>query len=341
MHRVISKQKSDEISLVFDFFSYRLHIDHTYLTDFGEFSIFCMKAISEGFSLDDISEVTLLPVDFINEQISFARKIGYLNEDNKITDKGKYFLKILDFKEKFGNSLIFFVEPYIDDLSMKLIFSQEEVSAFKVENQIPVKGKIKRIKMLRNLNNLERYIIIDFLEEQLEDYRDLIINEQDNFVFSFSEEDKIQVKLNFTIEEFFNLISFDYIQGISIGIPSLCIESSISLSSENREIKDLFNSFISSIDMNRKFYNLINGDIIEPKLIKKQRDDDSIYFIDKKIDISEIAFGHGEIKIPIKLFPFLNIQSKSEECYAVTHIDESDLYYIFDEKIKQLGSKES
>lgn len=56
-----------KIDLTLRFAKLRLIINHTQIVNLGSFSVFCLKAISEGLNLDQISQITLLKEELISE----------------------------------------------------------------------------------------------------------------------------------------------------------------------------------------------------------------------------------------------------------------------------------
>lgn len=78
-----------KLDLTLRFAKLRLMINHAQIIRLGSFSVFCMKAISEGLRIDQIAQVTLLKEDLIVEQLEFARQREYLTENNQLTKKVK------------------------------------------------------------------------------------------------------------------------------------------------------------------------------------------------------------------------------------------------------------
>ncbi|MCS7215762.1 MAG: hypothetical protein RMI30_03470 [Thermodesulfovibrio sp.] len=103
-----------KIDLTLNFSKFSLNISHRLITNLGEFSIFCIKAIAEGLTLDKISSITNISEEIITEQLEFSRQKGYLTNDNKITDKGLRLKKILDFIEKNSGKYSFYVDCYTE-----------------------------------------------------------------------------------------------------------------------------------------------------------------------------------------------------------------------------------
>ncbi len=92
-----NNKENGKVELIFEFARYILHVDHEYIVDVGEFSSFCLRAFYNGYSIDDITKITLLHVDLIDEQLKFLRERGYLTEKNILTDKGRLLVKIFEF----------------------------------------------------------------------------------------------------------------------------------------------------------------------------------------------------------------------------------------------------
>lgn len=190
MGECVKLKSLDSISLNLEFACFNISIDHKFIVDLGEFTIFCMKALSEGLTIDDISRITLLSTDLINSQLSFVRQRGYLSKDNRLTEKGNHLINLLEFKRKYSSSVRSYVDCYIDDDKLKMTFSPESIDLLPSEGGIYVKSTINQVRLNRIVNS-DSFIdkLLSCLIENIPEHKELIEKEKDNLIFQARYED--------------------------------------------------------------------------------------------------------------------------------------------------------
>ncbi|MBL0708248.1 MAG: hypothetical protein JJW00_04295 [Sulfurimonas sp.] len=81
---------------------HKLQVEHRALKDFGKFSIFCIKAVSNGVNLDDISSVVQIEKQIIKRELAFAISRKYVSSDFMLTQKGAEMIRLFDFVNLFN-----------------------------------------------------------------------------------------------------------------------------------------------------------------------------------------------------------------------------------------------
>ncbi len=336
------KKKEKTINLVFEFAFFRLRINHSYLADIGEFTSFCLKAISEGASVDDISAVTLLSPELINEQLSFVRSRHYLTTDNKLTEKGRYLISILEFIERYGDSIDFCLDTYIEDVSLKKLFPFQSIKALESGEGYLVNPNIKKTRLSRISNEIPKSQFIEYIKTILKGHEDFIDKEKEYLNFEAKENDRVNIKLEFTLKELLDIITLKGRQGLTFGLPVLLVEPSFSISIDDDHIRAFLNEFLDqNKDLTKRLvFNLLDGSVIQSYINIKNKSNDGTVYFDKMIGLSEINLPQKRLEIQGNLFPFLNIQHSVEETYAVGIVSDRDLACLFEKKIFAKDSKD-
>ena len=65
----------------FKFSVFDLEIEHKILKELGEFTIFCMKTISNGMKIKDVSNIIQIKEKTIKKQLAFAISRKYLTDE--------------------------------------------------------------------------------------------------------------------------------------------------------------------------------------------------------------------------------------------------------------------
>ncbi|HOV91206.1 MAG TPA: hypothetical protein PKW07_10920 [Syntrophorhabdaceae bacterium] len=328
---------SNKISLSFEFVCFNIIIDDVLLSDIGDFTVFCLKAISEGATIDDIASVTLLKADLIDSQLSFVKERGYLSKDNTLTEKGRYLVNILDFKEKYGTAADFCIDAYIDDVGLKTLFKPELIINLQSTKGFSVNPKIKRTRIIRMAYEFVEKGLIEYLKSYFPEQRDFIEKEKDNLSINVRYKCSYNVSLDFTPDEMLEVVSFakDGDKGISIGVPVLVCESSFSVATNDEDIQALLDSLIKQDESFSKtiVFNLLDGSLLDPMVQTKKKEADDTVYIDKLVKLTDLV-PHGEnVNILSNLFLFLNIQKVLKERYIVGVISDAQLSSIFQKKI--------
>ena len=65
----------------FQFSIFNLEIEHKIIKELGEFTIFCMNAIHDNLTIEEISDIIKIKNKNIEKQLSFATSRGYLDNN--------------------------------------------------------------------------------------------------------------------------------------------------------------------------------------------------------------------------------------------------------------------
>jgi len=332
--------ENGKVELIFEFARYILQVDHKYIEDVGEFTSFCLRTFYQGYSIDELSKITLLPVDLIDEQLKFLRERGYLTEENILTDRGRLLVKIFEFREKYGNSLAFYVEPYLEQSQEKLIFLPDEIEPFIVEDGNSIKSRIGKTWLTRIVNDFERDKFAELLLRLIPKEREFIEDQKEKFIFSAAEERRVKVKLEFTVHEIFSLLDFHQANELKIGIPILILEEpKIEMTIENEKIKEPIANWKKENRelLLRRVFNLLDGTPIET-IYQQESSDFSLFRLKKLIDIDQLELPKQSLQIPLRLLPFVSIKNEIVETFAVAFLKRETLNLIFQKKIKKTGA---
>lgn len=336
----------NNICMSFNFALCNVSIDHKLIDDLGEFTVFCMKALSEGLSINDISKITLLSPDHINSQLYYIQQKKYINEDNKLTDKGNLLVKLLEFKEKYKKSIQFYVDCYLDNEELKILFSPEIVEKFpfKSEESLIIQPLIKGYRITKIVNGtVFRDIIVNYLMESLPEYKELIKTEKENFIFDITCKEFKNISLEFSVEEIMQAISYEKTKGIMIAIPAVVVESSYLFLTHNDNLNNTLSKRLIKNDITTKkiVVNLINGCYID-KQVNLQKST-NVPEINKRFKIEDLVLPEYKINTMrlYKIPSVSRIKKSYQEGYVLCTIQESKLLELFKIKIANvLGKKD-
>jgi len=85
------------------FLEIKLDIKYVLIENIGLLGIFILYGLKDRLSVKDLSEVTMIDEELLEEKISLLRKRGYL-DGYKLTEKGFDIIKIYDFINRINNS---------------------------------------------------------------------------------------------------------------------------------------------------------------------------------------------------------------------------------------------
>lgn len=332
-----------EISLKFSRFL--LNIEHRHLKDVGVFSIICLRAIENGATLRDISNITLIYEEVIARQLKFLIEKGYIDEKYQLLDEGLKLLKIQKFIEMYGNKIEIALEHYIENRTFKEIFSSNLLP--KVTD--PAKNILSEVifyyKVKWKFDDIHKGKVLEFLKKILPDEKELIEVEKDEFVFnisSISKDDSFFVSLGLDFSEFVSLLSKERSQ-VGIAIPVVEIKNQFSLNNSNNQLKSMFSDWVKQYSVyNKIVFNLINGNIIdfEHEDTDERENKKGITKLNKILDISDefllekININSNEIHIPSILFAFLEIKKEIKEKEILLYLSEDNLKKLLEKYLK-------
>ena len=305
----------------FKFSVFDLEIGHKILKELGEFTIFCMKAISNDLTIKDIANIIQIKEQTIEKQLSFAISRKYLTDDFALTEKGTETVELFEFVNIFNQSKVkIALEHYIENNS-KLLYSvnnkkfddnptgylvQDNLYDYKVRNKFDEIIEEDRMK-------IKEFILVDF-----GNYKTIIEKYLDDFIFKINITEK-QKFYNYEINEnnFVSELKNTYNRAnsnISIDIPMLevnkIITSQILESEHITMIQSEFNKY--------RYFNLINGQPLELGHQKKKSDMKIEPLMNKK-DIIKNNLESKEMQL--NDFLYLDMQTKTKEFYQTKFFD--------------------
>ncbi|MBT5491086.1 hypothetical protein HOK00_01945 [bacterium] len=246
----------------FKFSVFGLKIDHQILKELGEFTIFCMKAISDKMELKDISNIIQINQIVIEKQLAFAISRKYLDNDFILTKKGEETVVLFEFINYFNEKKIeIALEHYVENKSKQLYatnstkFDLNSTGYIVKDNLFDYKMQNKFDEIIKQDTNKIKTLLLN----NFSNYKNIVEKHLEEFIFNINKVDN-QLYYNYSIDkdEFISSLKNkkEYDENfISIAIPVL-------------EVNKIFDSeayhtdFINSIKVkfnNYKYFNLING----------------------------------------------------------------------------------
>lgn len=248
----------------FKFSVIELEIEHKILKELGEFTIFCMKAISNDMKIKDISNIIQIKKKIIKNQLAFAISRKYLTDDFILTQKGIETVKLFEFINNFNQRKVkIALEHYIENDS-KLFYSANNKKFEDDSTGYLMKDNLFYYKLQNKFDEIiekDRSKIKDFILVDFDDYKTIIENYLNDFIFKINKNEK-QKFYNYQIDErnFINELSNEPDKMntyIPIDIPMIEINKDITSDFLDEEfinnLKLRFNNF--------KYFNLINGEV--------------------------------------------------------------------------------
>ncbi len=334
---------SNYIPLSLEFTKFKINIKHQLINDLGEFSIFCLKAISEGCTLQDLSDITLLKPEFIHFQLSFLRDRQYLNQDNKLTQKGERLVKILEFLEKYGSSIEVYTDNYIENQKYKKIIPLNLIDNLpkdSLADTVYIKPLIKSYRLTKILNSEDfKDKLINYLKETISDYKELIEEEESKLTIEAEYVEYIKATVKFEVEKIVSSISLTKQEGLAIAIPVVVLETKSYLNSENKKIKEKFQDWIDNNKnlFKKKVFNLLSGSQFDTVFEFKDKTPQNIPTLVRKVELEELNIYEMDITIPREVFPYMKIENYIQEGYTVGYIPEEKLSKLLEETLFNVG----
>lgn len=324
-----------KLDLSLRFAKVRMFISHLQVKSLGSFSMFCMKAISEGLTIEDISEITLLKQELIIEQLKFARQQKYLTEDNQLSDKGRRLVDVLNFLEKYPKGLVFYLDTYTEQKDITAVYKEEELNVFSVGTKNHINQRLKTIMILRLLNEgFSKELHTQIVEHLIPDERDLIEQEKDYLQYDFKIDEFTDFVIPFDLERFMDKISYN--QGdIDIFLPVVTFELNVKPAFEDLDREDL--SKITELFTNtRRSFNLLDGSPMTQHFQKVTAPTKNK--IIKMFDKYKVFNQEEHLNIPMHLLCKIHIKPEVIENYAVAYLKKEDLHHLLNETIRVGGA---
>jgi len=300
----------------FKFSVFDLEIEHKILKELGEFTIFCMKAISVNVEIKDISNIIQIKESIMEKQLSFAISRKYLTNDFVLTEKGIETVELFEFINIFNQQKAkVALEHYVENDSKLLYSVNNKMFKDSSEGDL-VKDNLYDYKLQNKFdeivaNDIDK--IKDFILVDLDEYKTIIEKYLNDFIFKIKKTEK-QKFYNYEIDESSFINELHNTQNgfkscIAIEIPILEINKTITSKILDKEHTDKIKAEFDKY----KYFNLIDGKPIKLETqntinnsdIKISPLVDKIDIIKKNLDSKEFwlnAFLYVDMKTEIKEF---------------------------------------
>ena len=253
------------MNISFKFSVFNLEIKHLILKELGEFTIFCLKAISDRISLADISNIVQIDENNVKRQLSFALSRKYLDDNYSLTMKGIELIELFNFLTHFNEkNLQIALEHYIEN-SSKQIYSIENKNFTKNYDGYLIKDKLYDYKVKNSFYDIvekDKEQIKSFLIKNFPKYEIIIEKYLEDFIFQIEKEKGNSLYFNYKSNDdfFINKLKNNREKGkdyIFVEIPILEVNKTFKSDFLDKE-------FIANLESrfdNFKYFNLITGDV--------------------------------------------------------------------------------
>lgn len=305
----------------FKFSIFDLEIEHKIIKELGEFTIFCMNAIHDNLTIEEISDIIKIKSKNIEKQLSFAISRGYLDNNFILTRKGLTLVKLFEFVNVFNELKIkIALEHYVQSASKHIYllnnekFNDNQIGFLFEDNIFDYKLQNKFNEIIEDDNNKKKI----FLSNNLSIYEDIIKIYLSEFVFKIKKNEKY-LYYNYEIEDNKFINSLNDVKdknnaSVLIDIPILEINKKI----ESSIIDDKNISVVQNKLNQYKYFNLINGESIIVKKIKK----DSNLTLEPIVEYKNILNKRTEIEsLTIDELLFIDIKTDIKEFYETKSFD--------------------
>ncbi len=256
----------------FKFSIFNLEIEHKIIKELGEFTIFCMNAIQDNLTIEEISNIIKIKSKNIEKQLSFAISRGYLDNDFILTTKGLTLVKLFEFVNIFNELKIeIALEHYVESASKHIYllnnekFNDNQIGFLLEDNIFDYKLQNKFNEIIEDDNNKMKI----FSSNNLSNYEDIIKMYLIEFNFTIKKSEKyLYYNYEIDTDEFISSLKDTKERNntyISIDIPVLEVNKKI----ESKIVDDKTIDIIQNKLNKYKYFNLINGKFIVVKNDKK------------------------------------------------------------------------
>jgi len=307
----------------FKFSVFDLEIEHKILKELGEFTIFCMKTISNDMKIKDISNIIQIKKKIIKKQLAFAISRKYLTDDFILTEKGIETVELFEFINIFNQQKIkIALEHYIENNS-KLLYSANNKKFEDNNTGYLIKDNLFDYKIQYKFDEIiekDRSKIKDFILNDFENYKTILEKYLNDFIFKI-EKNEEQRFYNYEINEDDFISELNNTQNttnsyISIDIPILevnkIITSEIFDTEHINKIKAEFDKY--------KYFNLINGELLQ--LETKSKSNNSNLEMKPLINKKSILKNNLACKeIWLHDFLYVDMKTETKEFYKTKFFD--------------------
>lgn len=316
----------ESIILSFKFTDFILHIEHKHLNDIGKFAIFSLRMFRDGYSINEISQITNIDSIVIEKQLFFLKEKGYVTNDYQLKNEAKNVLALYDLIESNNNiKPIVAFEHYLKNEEHKKLFSSdmlldrtEKPTGLKLDPLIH-EYKIKSIftEMDETSKALEYLITIH------SQFSETIRNNAEEFIFSLESthnsyyyNQKISVKNFLDIEESSNSV-------IKFGLP-FC-KYDVSFSKNAGETYDWFQKNSKKLNVS---YSLLNGNKLDIETVIIIDENTDAFRIPKLHESSDIL--NDTIQLPLKVFLNENFNRSNTTGFYLKKISDESFNNLLD-----------
>lgn len=305
-----------------------VELSHKNLDELGDFTIYCMKAIYKGLTVEDISDIILINDNVVKRQLDFMISRRYLNEYYCLTDKGREFIELFKLISDFNNNKVRVALDHFIEMNTRTVYSadNEDLSDEPMGVVVPdnlfdykVKKKFKDINeqdldKLKILNMSGLALSEAFIDRHIQDFNFSLVKEFQQikyFNYEISEDDLLEMLESSKVR------GVDY---IAVNIPVLAISKEItSQILKEDELSKIYKQF-------KRFslFNLINGDAIESNDYQENRMKHSLK-LDPCINKTEVMHKDIDVSIPISQLLFLDIKTDIKESGLTRFLNMNDI----------------
>lgn len=309
----------------FQFSIFNLEIEHKIIKELGEFTIFCMNAIHDNLTIEEISDIIKIKNKNIEKQLSFATSRGYLDNNFILTPKGLSLVKLFEFINIFNESKIKIgLEHYVESNSKHIYllnnkkFNDNQIGFLLKDNIFDYKLQNKFNEIIEDDNNKMKI----FLSSNLSIYEDIVKMYLSGFTFKIKKNEKY-LYYNYEIEdnEFINSlvdVKNEINTSVLIDIPILEINKKIQSSIIDDKAIDIIQNRFEQY----KYFNLINGESIIVKKIKK----DSNLRLEPIIEYKNVLDKITEVEtLTMNELLFIDIKTDIKEFYETKLFDITEI----------------
>lgn len=305
-----------------------VELSHKNLDELGDFTIYCMKAIYKGLSIEDISDIILINSNVIKRQLNFMISRKYLNEDYCLTDKGREFIELFKLISDFNNNEVKVALDHFIETNTRTVYSADNEDLSDEPMGVVVSDNLYNYKVKKkfkdiNEQDLDKLKILNlsglalseaFIDRHIQDFNFSLVNEFQQikyFNYEISEDDLLEMLESSKVR------GVDY---IAVNIPVLAISKEITSEIlKEDELSEIYKQF-------KRFslFNLINGDAIESNDYQENRMKHSIK-LDPCIEKTEVMHKDIDVSIPISQLLFLDIKTDIKESGLTRFLNMNDI----------------
>lgn len=307
---------------------HEVELSHKNLDELGNFTIYCMKAIYKGLTVEDISDIILINDNVVKRQLDFMISRKYLNEYYCLTDKGREFIELFKLISDFNNNKVRVALDHFIEMNTRTVYSADNEDLSDEPMGVVVSDNLYNYKVKKkfkdtNEQDLDKLKILNlsglalseaFIDRHIQDFNFSLVNEFQQikyFNYEINEDDLLEMLESSKVR------GVDY---IAVNIPVLAISKEItSQILKEDELSEIYKQL-------KRFslFNLINGDAIESNDYQENRMRHSIK-LDPFINKNEVMHKDTDVSIPISQLLFLDIKTDVKESGLTRFLNINDI----------------